>query len=1639
MRLSRPLVIGYDEEPTGSRAGAIEPTTTSRRSEQVSDTAAHPLDETLHPTLSALFAEIEAGAPPDRRDALMAFARMFLRRLGEEDLAAYPVPQLLGMVLSAFRFVDARGNHPAAVRVFVPNTETDGYAVRGTVLETNTDDSPFLVDSVTEELSARNLPVRLVLHPMIGTLRGEDGRLERVQSSRDAAHRESLMHFELERRLGEQERADLEGRIRAVLHDVRLVVRDFEPMTERLRHMAELARQAAVRYSPQEVGEAVDFMDWLGNLNFVLLGYREYRIEDGPTGRTIQAVPSSGLGILSDVSMSTFADATPIDSLHPDIRRRIEEGELLVITKTKSYSTVHRRARMDYVGVRIVSAEGEIVGEARMIGLFTSKAYMEPAAKTPLLHHKLEQLIAAEDLVPGSHDYKQVVELFESFPRDELFQASSEELRQLVVGLLQLEKHGGIRVLVRKDLYGRQVSVVVALPRDRFSATLRKRLQEMFLRRFDGTSIDYHLSLGETESARIFFTVHVEAGHQIPEIPYEELEEEVERLARSWEDDLLDELTARLGADRGPGLAATYGPRFPDYYKTAETDWAQVALDVENLERLATDTDGFVMGIANEAVGERLTRVKLYKTGGKVDLSAFMPLLESLGLRAVEEIPIALRGEGRVFIHDFGVLDARGAVLNLEAEADLVRDALDAMWRGQAEVDSLNRLVIFAGLSWRQVQILRAYRKYRMRVSTRFTEEYRNDALAENPHIARRLIELFEAKFDPVRQAPDADADAIRRQILEDLKAVASLDQDTIVRSLLGTIGATVRTNAFLPDRPALAFKLRSERVPEMPKPFPLFEIFAYSPQMEAIHLRGGMVARGGIRWSDRREDYRTEVLGLMKAQRVKNAVIVPDGSKGGFILKRATASPTELKQEVVTQYVTFMRSLLDVTDNLVHGQVVHPEGVRVLDGDDAYLVVAADKGTATFSDTANGVAEEYGFWLGDAFASGGSAGYDHKSLGITARGAWESVKRHFRELGVDVLRDTFTCAGIGDMSGDVFGNGLLYTPTVKLVAAFDHRNVFVDPDSDPASSFAERKRLFELPGSSWNDYDRSVLSPGGAVFDRRAKAVTPSKEARVALGIPDDTPDEMTPDQLIRAILQAPVDLLWNGGIGTYVKATRETKAEVGDRTNDGVRVNGTQVRARVVGEGGNLGFTQRGRIEYARAGGRINTDFIDNSAGVDTSDHEVNWKILLGLALQRGELTVEARNDLLQDCAPDVVQHVLYDNYLQAQILSQEEEVAVQRLEAYEDLMQQLEAEGELERDVEFLPSAEEMGERRAAGEGMTRPELAVLLAYAKRQVYAALLESDLPDTDYLAQDLDRYFPPQIVARFGRLLADHPLKREIIATLASNDVVNSQGITFVSRMVTETGAPHADAVKAFRIARDITGAVGRWSDVEALDGLIDPSVQSELLSGVDWLVETTSRWYLVQAAGQRLGEAVEQASASFAEVSDAISQIGPEAWREEHEHVARRLVAEGVPEVVAHRHAFQPELVHAPDIIAVAHATGRSPLEVARGFFVLGERLDIDWIEAQLEQLQATTRWQRWAQQSMEDDLFALRRRLCERVLEHAGGAPIDEAIDHFFAQREQATERVQRFLRSLKAEGVSDLSQLTVALRQIRSLAG
>ena len=945
-----------------------------------------------HPLPEGLAERIGSEVAPDRAEAVLGFAGAFVRRLARGEAEELGPDELAGMVLGAFRLADARRGEAVAVRVFDPTSAEDGFRTLGSVLQSTTVDSPFLFDSINEELETRHLRVARVIHPVVGVERDEVGRIARVLDVRQARVRESVMHFELERRLTGAEMQDLEDAVRAIVRDVHLAVRDFRAMKDAVRGMTEVARAGAVLYGEDEVADTVAFLRWLLDLNFVFLGYREYQLVDLPEGRALAIVPDSGLGILSKPGWSAYERPVPLSRIDPALRTRIEGGDLLIYSKTNRASTVHRRARMDYIGVRRVSPEGRIVGESRMVGLFTSKAYMEPAAKTPLLHRKLERILAAEDLFEGSHDYKAAVSIFESFPKDELFAASADELREQVMGLLRLQEHQHVRLFVRRDLFGRSVTLLVALPRDRFNAEVRARLEQLFLERFRGSSIDDHLSIGETGLVHIHFTVHVAKG-QIPDVPYAELERDVVELARTWDDRLLDDLMHRYGPERGRELFERWAHRFPDYYKSA-TDVDLADQDIVRFEELEEGDEAFVVGVVNQtSEGETLTRVRLYKVGGKIQLSDFVPTLESLGLRVVEEWPTHLVGtEGERYLHDFGVLGGDHRPLDVEATGRRIADCIVAVWRGDCESDSLNRLVVTAGLDWWQVQILRCYRKYHHRVNASFPVEYKNDAFAAHPHIAAGLVRLFEARFDPSRPQDPEATEALRSQILADLDAVASLEQDRILRNALGVIDATVRTNAYQPGRPALAFKFRSAMVPEMPKPAPLYEIFVYSTEMEAVHLRGGKVARGGIRWSDRRQDYRTEILGLLKAQMVKNAVIVPTGSKGGFVLKRTMTDPRALREEVTRQYVTFMRSLLDVTDDLEDGKVVHPVNVVIHDEDDPYLVVAADKGTATFSDVANEVADEYGYWLGDAFASGGSAGYDHKALGITARGDLRTV-----------------------------------------------------------------------------------------------------------------------------------------------------------------------------------------------------------------------------------------------------------------------------------------------------------------------------------------------------------------------------------------------------------------------------------------------------------------------------------------------------------------------------------------------------------------------------------------------------------------------------------------------------------------------
>ncbi|HYH88575.1 MAG TPA: NAD-glutamate dehydrogenase [Solirubrobacteraceae bacterium] len=1565
---------------------------------------------------------------PERAPAARAFAQAFLRRLSADGGDAEIEPDVLCReIVGAFEFASARGAEPIAVRAFVPTVEEHGYEAPGSVVETNTEDWPFLVDSVSAELRVRGLGIQRVLHPIVGVERDADGAIEAVLHPREASRRESVMHFDLDRRLSPEELAELEEALRRVLSDVRATVHDFPSMADRARRMVQLAGAGASRYSDEEVDETVAFLEWLLHDNFIFLGYREYRFRDG----TIAAVRDSGLGILADTEQSSFAKPVPIDSLPEGVRERALDGDLLIVSKTNRRARVHRNVRMDYVGVRRISHEGEIVGEARMLGLFTTKAYAEPASQTPLLHRKLRQILRSEDLIEGSHDYKAAVSLFDSFPKDELFAASTTDLRGAVVALLGLQGEQ-VRLLGRRDPDRRSASLIVALPRSRYDGELLTRLQDLFRERFATDAVDSHLVLGEGERVQVHFRVHASEG--LPDVDVRELEREVVAATRTWEDELRDALVARHGDIRGRALAVEWGARFPRYYR-ASTSPQLAVHDIGCFARLETLGEPFVVGLQNERDenGER-TRIGLYKTGGKVELAEAMPMLEDLGLRVIEEVPTRLKGgDGDTWVQDFGVLGPGDQPIDLQAHGARVADCISAVWRGDTESDTLNRLVLVAGLDWRQIEILRAYRKYRQRVGSRFTESYQNDVLAASSALTAKLVRLFELRFDPEHERDEAAEAALREEILSGLDAVESLDHDRILRNQLGLIEATLRTNAYRRGRGAMAFKISSPHVPAIPEPAPLVEIYVYSAEMEGIHLRGGRIARGGIRWSDRM-DYRTEVYGLMRAQLTKNAQIVPEGAKGGFYLKHRPADPSELREAVQRQYVAYVRGLLDVTDNLVDGEVVHPPDTRVLDGRDTYLVVAADKGTATFSDIANQVAEDYGFWLGDAFASGGSSGYDHKKLGITARGAWESVKRHFLELELDVARDPFTVVGIGDMSGDVFGNGMLLSDRIRLVAAYDHRNIFIDPDPDPDVGFAERKRLFDLAGSSWNDYDRSKISEGGGVWPRTAKWIPLSEAAQRALGIEDEA---LAPNDVIRDILRAPVDLLWNGGIGTVVKASDETDDAAQDRSSDAIRVDASELRCRVVGEGGNLGFTRRARVEFTRSGGRVNADFIDNSAGVDCSDHEVNLKVLLGLAERAGELTRPDRDALLRDVTGDVVEHVLYDSFLQAQIIAQETRRSASRLDAYEDLMVALEEEGLLDRAAEALPSGEELAERRRAGRGMERPELSLLLTYAKRRVKLSLLESELLEDPWLGRDLRDYFPHPVVERFGAHLPAHPLRRELIATINANHVVNALGPVFVSQLVSERGARPAEVVRAYRIAREVTGAEADWEAIESLEGQVEPEVQAELMGGVDALVDAVTRWYLSEGFSGDLATTIEVGRKGFQRLAAAAPELGGEELHGARRVVAERLVNGGAPEGLAAAHALRPGLVHAPAVTVVAAATERPVEDVARVFVGVGERLPLNELEEALDTIPATRRMERWALQAVREDARRARRDIAERALSNSRGADPGAALDAFLAAHAEECRRLGAFKRTLAREGTADMAGLALAVRQLRTL--
>ncbi|MFD3931589.1 NAD-glutamate dehydrogenase [Streptomyces sp. NPDC058614] len=1602
---------------------------------------------------------------PDR-DTVLAFLQRYYLHTAAEDLTDRDPVDIFGAAFSHYRLAENRPQGTANVRVHTPTVDENGWTCSHSVVEVVTDDMPFLVDSVTNELSRQGRGIHLVIHPQVVVRRDLTGKLIEVLPTRptgelphDAAV-ESWIHVEVDR---ETDRADLKqmtADLLRVLSDVRETVEDWEKMRDAaLRIAEELPKEpTADDLRDQEVEEARELLRWLADDHFTFLGYREYELRDDDS---LAAVAGTGLGILRSDPHHSGEDSHPVspsfERLPADARAKAREHKLLVLTKANSRSTVHRPSYLDYVGVKKFDAEGNVIGERRFLGLFSSAAYTESVRRVPVVRRKVEEVLRGAGFSPNSHDGRDLLQILETYPRDELFQTPADELRSIVTSVLYLQERRRLRLYLRQDEYGRYYSALVYLPRDRYTTGVRLRIIDILKEELNGTSVDFTAWNTESILSRLHFVVRVEPGTELPQLSdadKERIEARLVEAARSWADGFGEALTAEFGEERAAELLRRYGGAFPEGYKADHNPRAAVA-DLVHLEKLTRDdTKDFALSLyepVGAGPGER--RFKIYRTGEQVSLSAVLPAINRMGVEVTDERPYELRCSDRTtaWIYDFGLrlpksLNGNGDYLGDDGR-ERFQQAFAATWTGAAENDGFNALVLSAGLNWRQAMVLRAYAKYLRQAGSTFSQDYMEDTLRNNVHTTRLLVSLFEARMSPDRQRAGVElTDALLEELDAALDQVASLDEDRILRSFLTVIKATLRTNFFqeaLGAKPHeyVSMKFDPQAIPDLPAPRPAYEIWVYSPRVEGVHLRFGKVARGGLRWSDRKEDFRTEILGLVKAQMVKNTVIVPVGAKGGFVAKQLPDPSVDRDAwlaEGIRSYKTFISALLDITDNMVAGEVVPPADVVRHDEDDTYLVVAADKGTATFSDIANGVAESYNFWLGDAFASGGSAGYDHKKMGITARGAWESVKRHFRELGVNTQTQDFTVVGVGDMSGDVFGNGMLLSEHIRLVAAFDHRHIFLDPKPDAETSYAERRRLFELPRSSWADYNSELISSGGGIFPRTAKAIPINAHIREALGIESGVA-KMTPADLMKAILKAQVDLLWNGGIGTYVKASTETHADVGDKANDAIRVDGADLRVKVVGEGGNLGLTQLGRIEFAQHGGKINTDAIDNSAGVDTSDHEVNIKILLNATVANGDLTVKQRNKQLAEMTEEVGALVLRNNYAQNVAIANALAQSPDMLHAQQRFMRTLVREGHLDRALEFLPTDRQIRERLNSGQGLTGPETAVLLAYTKITVSDALLATTLPDDPYLQRLLHAYFPTALREKFREQIDGHALRREIVTTVLVNDTVNTGGTSFLHRLREETGASLEEIVRAQTAARAIFESSKVWDAVEALDNVVAADVQTRIRLHSRRLVERGTRW-LLNNRPQPL-----QLAETIGFFSDGVEQVWSElpkllrgADLEWYQQIYDELSGAGVPDELATRVAGFSSAFPTLDIVAVADRTGKDPMGVAEVYYDLADRLGITQLMDRIIELPRADRWQSMARASIREDLYAAHAALVADVLSVGNGTSTPEQRFKAWEERNAAIlSRARTTLEEIRSSDSFDLANLSVAMRTMRTL--
>ncbi len=1597
-----------------------------------------------------LFQQIENKINNDhsaeQAGVLIPFAQKVFELLPSDEYIDTPLNDLCGFIANFWEFFQhydaSRGPE---IRVFNPSLEEDGWLCPHTVIYIAQKDMPFLVDSARIELNNCGLNIYTNKSTIFRVERSADHTL--VQLIRDnqgesaSASNEALMFFQVDLHSSAEELAELRDSLADVLADVNVVVEDYHPMLERVEQVIEQIAQVKSDVAVSERDETLAFLKWIHSGYYTLLGCSVYELltEDGEQVMRERDDQRLGLFRLRGGEASSVA----MEELNPGIKDFYQQDKLLGFTYSSVRSRVHRNIHADYIIVKRLNSKGQAIGEVRFLGLFTSPVYTLSPSAIPMLRDKVRRVFERSGLRPDSHDGKALRQLLEVHPRDELFQSTEEELYRTIIGVWQLNERRKVRFFMRTDPYEKFVHCIVYIPCDVYNTDVRQRVQQMMSDELGAKESEYWVYLSDSILARIQFLFRIDSD-LYKNLDARDLEQRIVQITRNWSDEFHTAAIEHWGEDDGERLFRKYGRGFSISYQESFDPRAGIT-DINLLESLK-DVHQIAMSFYQPpAAGKDIMRFKVFHRNMALELSAMVPMLENLGFRVLGEHPYRIcSADGQdVYLSDFALNFRLDINVDVPAVRNNFQDAFRAVWTGEADDDSFNRLVVGARLDWRSVAMLRMYAKYMKQLGFNLSQEFIADTLSKHLDTTRNLVALFKSHFDP-RYQQAGRAGRLTEKITTELDAIANLNEDKVLRTCLNLINATMRTNFFQPDadgnyKPWISVKLALREVAETPRPRPQYEIFVYSPRVEGVHLRGGKVARGGLRWSDRMEDYRTEVLGLVKAQQVKNAVIVPTGAKGGFVAKQLhkTSGREAFMAEGIACYKMFIRGLLDVTDNIVGGEVVPPEGVLRRDEDDPYLVVAADKGTATFSDIANQISDEYNHWLGDAFASGGSNGYDHKGMGITARGAWVAVQRHFREQGLNTQEDEFSVIGIGDMAGDVFGNGMLLSDKIQLLVAFNHLHIFIDPNPDTAATFVERKRLFETPGTSWADFDSSLISKGGGIFERSAKSITLTPEIRQRFGI---KAEKLAPAELIHELLKAEVDLIWNGGIGTYVKATSETHDQVGDRANDSLRVNGKDLRCKVFGEGGNLGLTQLGRVEFCLNGGACNTDFIDNAAGVDCSDHEVNMKILLNELVASQDLTMKQRNALLEEMTDDVSELVLDNNYRQTQAISVAQSHCVDNLSEYWRFITTRENSGRLDRALEFLPDDEMLGDRQARNEGLTRPELSTLISYAKVELKEALLASNVADDAYMAKAVETIFPRRMRDDYHQQIHNHSLRREIIATQLANELINAMGLTFYMRQVESTGAGAGEILKAYAISRDIFGFDQAWEDVELLDYQVPSALQTELLTIYMRLGRRTTRWILRNWRGDLdPAKLVPQMKPPIRKVQKALPKIMVGDHKEQWHSLYNDLKEKGVSEQAADLAASANSMYYSLGVAEIALNTG-APLDfVVELYHLLGHHLSLDWFGDQIVALRPETRWKDFARESFVDELEAHRRSLTVAVLnEYSQQRDLKAIISDWAGKHKQLVGRWLETVQELRAATTQDFAMYSVALRELQDLS-